>query len=123
MTARAVPAPAVRTWLLHGRNGLAAASLLLIAASLLPLAGLAPREPAHTLGLLGCQLLGLSLTLGNALDEGGLRGFLRAQAIGLGGFALLRALYLAQPPGAALLAESLVPAGLAAGFLFLRSRL
>ena len=46
-----------------------------------------------------------------------------SRQVGKSTVAALRALYLAQPPGAALLAEILVPAGLAAGFLFLRSRL
>jgi hypothetical protein len=100
-------------------------SLLLIALGLAPLAG-AAEEPARTLGLLGCQLFGLALTLGNALDEGGLRGFLRAQAVALLLFAALRTLYLVldpRTPPLAMLIGTLLPGGIAASFLFLRSRL
>lgn len=114
-----------RHWLLRYRVALRAASLLLIVLGLAPLAG-APEEPARTLGLLGCQLFGLALTLGNALEDGGLRGFLRAQALALLLFAGLRTLYLLldpQAPALALLIGVLLPGGIAASFLFLRSRL
>lgn len=114
-----------RHWLLRYRYVLRGASLLLIVLGLAPLAG-APDEPARTLGLLGCQLFGLALTLGNALEDGGLRGFLRAQALALLLFAGLRTLYLLLDPRApvlALLIGVLLPGGIAASFLFLRSRL
>ena len=67
-----------------------------------------------------------SATLGNALEDGGLRGFLRAQALALLLFAGLRTLYLLldpQAPALALLIGVLLPGGIAASFLFLRSRL
>lgn len=118
--------PELRRWLSHYRLGLRGLSLFLIALGLAPLAGLTPVEPAHTLSLLGCQLFGLSLTLGNALGEGGLRGFLKAQALGLLMFVAIRALYLGvgeHQPGLALWIEIVLPGGIAASFLFLRSRL
>lgn len=118
--------PEVRRLLGRYRAGLTSLSIVLIVLGLTPLAGLPRAETAHILGLLGCQLLGLSLTLGNALAEGGLRGFLRAQALALGAFACMRSLYLiapSQPTGAAMLIEILIPGVIAASFLFLRSRL
>lgn len=118
--------PDLRQWLARYRFGLRGLSLFLIAMGLAPLTGMTPLEPAHTLGLLGCQLFGLSLTLGNALSEGGLRGFLRAQALGLLMFAALRALYLLlgeASAGLAMWIEIVLPGGIAASFLFLRSRL
>lgn len=124
-TAGAYRGPGARAWLWRYRWALRLASLLLIVLGLAPLAG-APDEPARTLGLLGCQLFGLALTLGNALDDGGLRGFLRAQALALLLFAGLRTLYLLldpQSPPLALLIGILLPGGIAASFLLLRSRL
>ena len=119
-------APDLRRWLSHYRFGLRGLSLFLILLGLAPLSGLTPLEPAHTLGLLGCQLFGLSLTMGNALSEGGLRGFLKAQALALLMFVAMRALYLLvgeHEPGLAMWIEIVLPCGIAASFLFLRSRL
>lgn len=119
-------APELRRWLSHYRFGLRGLSLFLIALGLAPLTGAVPAEPSHTLGLLGCQLFGLSLTMGNALDEGGLRGFLRAQALALLMFVAMRALYLlfgARDPALAMWIEIVLPCGIAASFLWLRSRL
>ena len=122
----AATGPDLRRWLAHYRFGLYGLSLLLIVLGLAPLTGLTPPEPAHILGLLGRQLFGLSLTLGNALGEGGLRGFLRAQALAPLLLAALRALYLLlspHAPSAATWAEIILPGGIAASFFILWSRL
>ena len=122
----AAPQPEAWRGLPHYRFGLRALSPLLIAPGLAPLAGVTPLEPCHTLGLLGCQLFGLSLTFGNALEAGGVRGFLRAQAFGLLLFAAMRTLYwLLGPhaPSVAACAEIVLPGGIAASFFILRSRL
>lgn len=125
-TPGATSGPEPQRLLSHYRAGLRGLSLLLIVLGLAPLIGLMPLEPAHSLGLLGCQLFGLSLTLGNALNAGGLRGFLAAQSLALLLFAAMRSLYLLAgelAPGLAMLIEIVLPCGIAASFLFVRSRL
>ena len=83
----------------------------------------------YAVTFLGCQMIGLSLTLGNALDGAGERGFLKAAAITLLLFAGMRIAYLVSDAtlrgvaGPALVAEILLFSGIALSFLLLRSRL
>lgn len=105
-----------------------------IALGMLPLLGRLAHADLNvatgsTLSLLGCQLLGLSLTLDNALSGTGERGFLKATALSLLLLAGMRVAYLLADPaggGAADLpqtAEILLLTSIALSFLHLRSRL
>lgn len=110
------------------------AGLMFLALGLGHLLGLSPDLPFdsytwYAVSFLGCQMIGLSLTLGNALEGAGERGFLKAAAITLLLFAAMRLAYLVADAtlrgvaGPALLVEILLFSGIALSFLILRSRL